>query len=342
MKGKTLLVLRHGKSDWSTGEDDFDRPLIDRGRHGSRKMGAWIRHRKLRPDLVLSSPAERARETTEVACQAMGLAAKKVRWDERIYAAPTEFLLAALADCPKGAERVMLVGHNPGLEDLVAYLAEGEFEIPDDGKVLPTSALAQLEVFADWPKLTRGCARLVAVTRPGQVPDDLAAEDGEADAEEEGDEEEQGDEEDQDGENRPVPDYFYTQSAVLPYRLLDGKLQIMLIASRKATRWVIPKGVKEPELSLRDSADKEALEEAGIRGELDDEPIGDYDYKKWGGVCNVVVFPMAVSESVPEEEWEESHRERRWLDPKKAKSLIAEPALRKLVDSLAKRLARGR
>jgi phosphohistidine phosphatase len=330
MKGKTLLVLRHGKSDWSTGEDDFDRPLIDRGRLGSRKMGAWIRHRKLRPDLVLSSPAERARETTEAACQAMGLAAKKVRWDERIYAAPTEFLLAALADCPKGVERVMLVGHNPGLEDLVAYLAEGELDIPDDGKVLPTSALAQLEVFADWPKLTRGCATLVSVTRPGQVPDDLLAEDDEDDPE------------DQDGESRPVPDYFYTQSAVLPYRLLDGKLQIMLIASRKATRWVIPKGVKEPELSLRDSADKEALEEAGIRGKLDDQPIGDYNYKKWGGVCNVVVFPMAVRESVPEEEWEESHRERRWLEPKKAKRLIAEPALRKLVDSLAKRLAKGR
>jgi phosphohistidine phosphatase len=154
----------------------------------------------------------------------------------------------------------MLVGHNPGLEDLVAYLAEGELDIPDDGKVLPTSALAQLEVFADWPKLTRGCATLVSVTRPGQVPDDLLAEDDEED-----------DPEDQDGESRPVPDYFYTQSAVLPYRLLDGKLQIMLIASRKATRWVIPKGVKEPELSLRDSADKEALEEAGIRGKLDDE-----------------------------------------------------------------------
>jgi len=224
----------------------------------------------------------------------------------------------------------MLVGHNPGLEDLVAYLAEGELDIPDDGKVLPTSALAQLEVFADWPKLTRGCATLVSVTRPGQVPDDLSAEDDE------------DDEEDQDGESRPVPDYFYTQSAVLPYRLLDGKLQIMLIASRKATRWVIPKGVKEPELSLRDSADKEALEEAGIRGKLDDEPIGDYDYKKWGGICNVVVFPMAVSESVPEEEWEESHRERRWLEPKKAKRLIAEPALRKLVDGLVKRLAKSR
>ncbi|WP_374681435.1 histidine phosphatase family protein [Accumulibacter sp.] len=336
MKGKTLLVLRHGKSDWTTGEDDFDRPLVSRGRLGSRKMGAWIRHRKLRPDVVLSSPAERARATTEAACEAMGLSLKKVRWDERIYAAPAEFLLAALADCPQGAERVMLVGHNPGLEDLLAYLAEGELEIPDDGKVLPTSALAHLEVFADWPTLARGCATLVSVTRPGQVPDELP---DERDAR---DEKGEGNGGSQDDERGPVPDHFYTQSAVLPYRLVDGQLQIMLIASRKATRWVIPKGVKEPELSLRDSAEKEALEEAGIRGRLDDEPMGDYDYKKWGGVCTVAVFPMAVSESVPEDEWEENHRERRWLEVKKARRLIAEPALRKLVDKLERRLAKGR
>ena len=324
MKSKTLLVLRHGKSDWSTGEDDFDRPLVSRGRQGSRKMGAWIRHRKLRPDVVLSSPAERARATTEAACAAMGLSLKKVRWDERIYAAPAESLLAALADCPKGARSVMLVGHNPGLEDLVEYLAAGELEIPDDGKLLPTSALAQLEMLAAWPQLTRGCATLLTVTRPGEVPDDLPVEEAVEEA-----------------ARGPVPDYFFTQSAVLPYRQLDGKLQIMLIASRRATRWVIPKGVKEPELSLRDSAEKEALEEAGIRGTLDEQPIGDYEYKKWGGVCQVAVFPMAVSESVPEDEWEESHRERRWLEPKKAKRLIAEPALRKLVDELEQKLAQA-
>jgi phosphohistidine phosphatase len=64
MKGKTLLVLRHGKSDWSTGHEDFHRPLVDRGRLGSQKMGAWIKRNKLVPDVVLSSPAERARATT--------------------------------------------------------------------------------------------------------------------------------------------------------------------------------------------------------------------------------------------------------------------------------------
>jgi len=89
---------------------------------------------------VLSSTAERARATTTAACKAMGVPLSKVRWDDRLYAAPVEDLLAALADCPKSAHRVMVVGHNPGLEELIDYLNEGQIEVPDDGKVLPTSA----------------------------------------------------------------------------------------------------------------------------------------------------------------------------------------------------------
>ncbi|HMV04108.1 MAG TPA: histidine phosphatase family protein [Accumulibacter sp.] len=320
MKAKTLLILRHGKSDWTTGDEDYHRPLVARGRQGSQKMGAWIRQQKLVPEAVISSPAERARATTILACKAMGLPAKTVRWDERLYAAPVEALLAALAECPKNTRRVMLVGHNPGLEELVEYLAS-HVDVPEDGKILPTSALARLELLEDWRNLAQGCATVVSLTRPGELGDDLlvkAAEDADA--------------------RGPVPDYFFTQSAVLPYRRRDGKLEMMIVASRRGTRWVLPKGVKEPELSLRDSASKEALEEAGIRGELDEEPIGHYDYAKWGGVCSVAVFPMAVSECIPDAEWEENHRQRRWVPAKEARRLLDEPALRKLVDKLEKRL----
>ena len=329
MKVKTLLVLRHGKSDWSTGLEDFHRPLVSRGRLGSRKMGAWIGHRDLRPDAVLSSPAERARMTVAHACQAMGVALESVRWDGRLYEASVAEHLAALADCPTTAQRVMLVGHNPGLEELVEYLVADEVEIPADGKLLPTSALAQLEVSGDWTGLTRGCARIIAVTRPAEVPDDIAATAKAQDKEKDGDE----------AKRRPVPDYFFTQSAVIPYRIADGKPEIMLITSRKGTRWVLPKGVKEPELSLRDSAGKEAFEEAGVQGELDAEPIGHYEYAKWGGTCKVAVFPMAVSECLPAADWEESHRERQWLSPKEAMERLDEPELRKLVGKLGKRLA---
>jgi phosphohistidine phosphatase len=94
----------------------------------------------------------------------------------------------------------MVVGHNPGLEDLIHYLSEGRLAIPDDGKVLPTSALAQLEMGEEWQNLERGCATLISLTRPGQVPDELAAEAAEESGVWSG------------------SDYFFTQSAVLPYR----------------------------------------------------------------------------------------------------------------------------
>ena len=101
MKDKTLLVLRHGKSDWSTGLEDFHRPLVSRGRVGSHKMGAWIRCQGLLPDTVLSSPAERARMTTVHACKAMGVSLETVRWDERLYEASVEDHLAALPTARK-------------------------------------------------------------------------------------------------------------------------------------------------------------------------------------------------------------------------------------------------
>jgi hypothetical protein len=104
---------------------------------------------------------------------------------------------------------------------------------------------------------------------------------------------------------------------------------------------VIPKGVKEPELSLRDSASKEALEEAAYAAVSTMSRSAITSTEKWGGVCKVAVFPMEVSESVPEDEWEENHRERRWVDAKEARRLLDEKALRKLVGKLEKKVRRA-
>ena len=133
MKRKLLLVLRHGKSDWTTGLEDFHRPLVGRGRKGARKMGAWIRHLDLIPDAVLSSPAARARATTEAACKTLGIPLDNVIWDERLYEAPGTQVLSVLAEAPKKAKRLLLVGHNPGLEELI-HLLVGE----TPGRAAPT------------------------------------------------------------------------------------------------------------------------------------------------------------------------------------------------------------
>ena len=125
---RELLILRHGKSDWGTADDDFHRPLTERGRHSARRMAIWMVEQKLMPDHVVASPAERALATARKACKTMGLSPKTIHKDPRVYEAGPDELLRVLADCPGTARRVMLVGHNPGLEDLPIPCTEPTFD----------------------------------------------------------------------------------------------------------------------------------------------------------------------------------------------------------------------
>lgn len=313
---RELLLLRHGKSDWSTGVDDFDRPLIDRGKRSAQRVGAWVAQQDMVPDVIVTSPAERALLTAQKACKAMGYGDQGIYMDKRIYAADLDALLEVLADCPADAARIMLVGHNPGLEELLVWLASEAVSVPEDGKLLPTGTLARLQMPADWGALTAGCARLVSITRPATLPEKFPypAPDGK--------------------ELRDRPAYYYTQSSVIPYRVRDGKPEILVIASSKKNHLVVPKGIKEPGLTPRESAAMEALEEAGIEGEIGDVELGSYTCEKWGATCTVSVYPMKVTHVIRKKEWEESHRGRSWVSPEKAGRKLRQKALRPLVKKL--------
>lgn len=136
---------------------------------------------------------------------------------------------------------------------------------------------------------------------------------------------------------RTRPDGYYTQSAVIPYRRRDGRLELLLVTSRKRKRWVLPKGIVEPGMSAAESAAKEALEEAGIRGRVSVEPVGRYEYRKWGGTCTVEVFTMEVEEVL--DHWPEEFRGREWMTPREAAGRVEEPALEALLVSVALRLS---
>lgn len=164
---RELLILRHAKSDWeSDAKSDFVRPLTKRGNKDAARMGAWLYREGLVPDLVISSPAERARQTTEAVCKGLDYKRKAVVWEKAVYEATPEDLLQVLAGLPTDAKTVLLVGHNPGLELLLGRLVGGDMDIPADGKVLPTAALARLDMPDDWSGLAEGCAQLVNLTRP--------------------------------------------------------------------------------------------------------------------------------------------------------------------------------
>ncbi|MBF0163691.1 MAG: NUDIX hydrolase [Magnetococcales bacterium] len=125
------------------------------------------------------------------------------------------------------------------------------------------------------------------------------------------------------------PAYYYRQSAVIPVRGEGEALRVLLISSRSRSRWIIPKGIVEPNLTPADSAAKEAFEEAGIRGRVHPEPIGEYDYPKWGGTCVAEVYVMRVDEVL--DRWLESFRERVWLTLEEAIGRIQEEKLQEIM-----------
>lgn len=165
-----LLLLRHAKSAWDTeATADFDRPLANRGERDAPNMGKWLKNQGLVPDTVVSSPALRAKQTSEAACRKMDIKQKEISWDNRVYAATVSELLGVLKDYSKKPKTLMLVGHNPGLEDLLVYLVGGGIHIPPDGKLLPTAALAHLEMPDNWKDLAVGAAKLVSTTRAKDI-----------------------------------------------------------------------------------------------------------------------------------------------------------------------------
>lgn len=142
MSGRTLVVLRHAKSDWSGDDEDIARPLAKRGRRQAPDSGRWLNANLDRIDLALVSPAERARSTWHLVAEELD-APPEMRLDERLYAASAGQLLGVVRELPDELHTVVVVGHNPGIEQLVARLT-GQ-EIP-----MPTSAVAVIALPGSW------------------------------------------------------------------------------------------------------------------------------------------------------------------------------------------------
>jgi len=126
------------------------------------------------------------------------------------------------------------------------------------------------------------------------------------------------------------------QSGVIPYRIMDGKIEVMLITSSASKRWVIPKGLIEPNMTPEDSAAKEAWEEAGVLGRVFPDLMGTYEYYKSGSVWQVDVFLLQVETVV--ENWPEAYkRKRQWVSIPKAIKRVDEPELKLILGDLLHR-----
>lgn len=155
---RTLVVMRHAKSDWSGDEPDLERPIGDRGRRQAREAGAWLAEYLPGIDFVVTSPARRARTTWKQAAREYGEVPFRDT-DERIYTLDAGDLLDVLRDIDDDIESTVLIGHNPGLDELVHVLSGERVE-------MVTSSLAVLEFDCRWSDLKRSACRLVAHGRP--------------------------------------------------------------------------------------------------------------------------------------------------------------------------------
>lgn len=173
---KLLGLLRHAKSDWDDlGLKDFDRGLNGRGRKGAKLMGRHIAEHGVGWERTIASPAERVKRTLE----ASGLD-REVTWDERVYLASPATLIDVLREVDGDPASVLLVGHNPGLHELIFALVPPEAEndlFGEAAEKFPTAAFAVLECDVErWSDLGAGSARLVHLARPRDLDPELGPE----------------------------------------------------------------------------------------------------------------------------------------------------------------------
>ena len=157
---KTLFVLRHAKSSWDNPDwSDFERPLNSRGLDAARFIGNLIYERALAPQIIVSSPAKRAKQTA-ILVKEIAEISKPVVFDERIYEASPLTLFNLIREFDEKYNSVLIVGHNPGFENLVRVLTGEPVQ-------MPTAALARINIESEiWSAIEAGMGELEFLIRP--------------------------------------------------------------------------------------------------------------------------------------------------------------------------------
>lgn len=165
---KTIYILRHAKSSWDNPSlADFERPLNERGLFAAPFMGQYFLKNNLQPELILSSPAFRAKQTAEIIKEKAEIA-NEIKFDERIYEASPQILMQIISEVSETCNSVMIVGHNPGLENLIKFLT-GSIQ------PLPTAGLAIIDLEIEkWENLDLDTGKLRNFVHPREEMSSVA------------------------------------------------------------------------------------------------------------------------------------------------------------------------
>lgn len=138
------------------------------------------------------------------------------------------------------------------------------------------------------------------------------------------------------GSRKPRPAWLFRQASAIPFWVVAGELQVVLVTSRRQRKWIVPKGVVDVGLTLEQAALQEAHEEAGVIGGIEGAAVGRYEYAKWGGTCTVEVFVMRVTQLL--DVWAESRWRQRVLVPWNEASGMVVPELVPMLEAGVRRL----
>ena len=297
-----LLLLCHGDTKADKRPGDRVRSLKSRSKRQAQKLGSWLQTNGLVPDITLATPNEGARVSAEKALKAGGSTARDIVEDPRLCHASVIEQISALSE--RAAPRMLCSGPAETLTDLLHHLAP-------DAPSLRAGTLAEVRLRDE--QLHEGTGQVMRIVAADDLPDGFPYP-GPGGA-----------------ERRPRPAYYYTQSAALPYRHHEGAVQVLLVTSSSGQKWGIPKGICEPGLTPQESAATEALEEAGVTGQIGEVCVGRYDQAKWGATCAVTVYPMRVTGMLSDDKWDESHRQRQWVSPQRAAMRVTQPDLARII-----------
>lgn len=165
-----LLIMRHAKSDWSGLQADIDRPLNKRGRKDAETMGARLVALDLTPSRIISSSSQRTRETVEQLQIHLRLKKNCIFYEPMLYLASESLLLDCIRDNMEKGERLMILAHNPGIDDLVERLADGPLPLTSSLKLMTTAAVAHFSARFERGRFDPSTAHLKQLLRSKDKP----------------------------------------------------------------------------------------------------------------------------------------------------------------------------
>ena len=164
-----LLVMRHAKSDWTGYQADIDRPLNKRGQKDADTMGARLASLGIIPDRIISSSSRRTRDTVDGLQHHINLRDDQIEYDPLLYLASQSLLMDCIRNNLREGERLMILAHNPGIDDLVEKLSDRPLQLTDTMKLMTTAAVAHFQVGLENDRFDPSSAKLIQLLRPGDI-----------------------------------------------------------------------------------------------------------------------------------------------------------------------------